>query len=87
MLDTFKRHDKYNALVTTLFRKLKNPNQSNDQNIYGFMIICNEDDEQEIDFTMEDYNYILDKMEDVKYLPQQETFDWEEFLERLEDKN
>ena len=51
------------------------------------MIICNEDDEEEreIDFTIDDYNYISDKMKDIKYIPPQSTFDWDAFLARLDD--
>ena len=36
-----------------------------DQFIKGFMIICNEDEHQAIDFTLDDYHYLLLKLKDI----------------------
>ena len=69
MLDIFEEEHEFNPMATTLFRKLKNPSGQNDQVLFGFLIICNEDEETEIDFTLDDYNYILSKMNDLKYRP------------------
>ena len=87
MLDTFGRDATYNAFATTLFRKLKSPSGQNDQSIFGFMIICNEDEEKDIDFTIDDYNYILSNMEDLSYFQERHTFDWDRFLAKLENDN
>ena len=84
MLDTFEPKDAFNPIATKLFQKLKSPSGPDDQNIFGFMIICNEDEEQEIDFTLEDYHYILSKLDNITYIPRARTFDWVSFLERSE---
>ena len=81
MLDIFEEEHEFNPMATTLFRKLKNPSGQNDQVIFGFLIICNEDEETYIDFTLDDYNSILSKMNDLKYRPKRcNKFEWEKLL-------
>ena len=81
MLDIFEEVHAFNPIATMLFRKLRNLSGPNDQLIFGFLIICNEDGEEELDFTLEDYNYILSKMNDLKYRPKRcNNVEWEQLL-------
>ena len=76
MLDIFEDHDIYNPLATMLFRKLKSQYGSNDEVVCGAFFICNEDDESELDFTLEDYEYILSKLHLFKYNERYDAIDW-----------
>ena len=76
MLDTFEDHDIYNPLATMLFRKLKSPYGQTDEIVCGVMFICNEDNEKELDFTIDDYEYILSKLELFKYNERYDVIDW-----------
>ena len=77
MLDIFEDHDIYNPLATMLFRKLKSQYGSNDEVVCGALFICNEDDESELDFTLEDYEYILSKLHLFKYNERyDDVIDW-----------
>ena len=78
MLDSFEDDDIYNPLATMLFRKLKSPYGPNDEIVCGFMFICNEDDrDSELDFTTEDYEYILSKLEVFRYKEQYDVIEWD----------
>ena len=71
MLDIFEDDDIYNPLATMLFQY-----GSNDEVVCGSMFICNEDDESELDFTIQDYEYILSKLELFKYNERHDVIDW-----------
>ena len=58
-------------MATSVFQKLYSPYGESDQIIKGFMFICNEDDDKALDFTLDDYNYILPKLKNIKYLKRQ----------------
>ena len=69
IVDRYEDTHEYNHIATNIFNKLYKTYGEVDQVIKGFMIICNEDENQPIDFTLDDYHYILDKMKNLKYLP------------------
>ena len=76
MLDSFEDHDIYNPLATMLFRKLKSQYGSNDEVVCGALFICNEGDESQLDFTTEDYEYILSKLHLFIYNERYDVIDW-----------
>ena len=91
MLDTMEDKDEFNYLATCVYRKLKSPYGEVKDVIRGFMFICNEREEEagdedkdregEIDFTETDFTYILEKMQDIKYLKKHEQIDWKKYQE------
>ena len=68
IVDLYDYTCQYNSIATDIFRKLYSPYGPINQVIKGFMLICNEDDDKEIPFTIEDYHYLLTHMKDIKYL-------------------
>ena len=56
----------YNLLATELFNLLYIPNHKEDQKIYGHVYLMNEDDEKEINFTIQDLYYIKDQLKHLK---------------------
>ena len=69
IVDRYEDTHEYNHIATNIFNKLYKTYGEVDQVIKGFMIICNEDENQPIDFTLDDYHYILENMNNLKYLP------------------
>ena len=67
IVDIYDESHEINNVATNIFRKLYHPCGQVDQVIKGFMFICNEDDEQPIDFTLDDYHYLLTKLNNIKY--------------------
>jgi hypothetical protein len=55
----------YNVLATALFNLLYIPNQEQNQKIYGNVYLMNEDDEKEINFTIQDLEYIKDQVKHI----------------------
>ena len=68
IVDMYDERHEINNVATNIFRKLYNKFGKVDQVIKGFMFICNENDERPIDFTIDDYQYLLTKLNDIKYL-------------------
>ena len=62
IVDIYDETHDYNHMATSVFQKLYSPYGESDQIIKGFMFICNEDDDKALDFTLDDYNYILPKL-------------------------
>ena len=62
MLDTFNADDDLNILATMLFRKLRPPLHDPDDVICGTVYIANETVDDIIDFTIDDYIYIRDRV-------------------------
>ena len=84
MLDKFDDHHLYNYDATRILRNLNSADGPNDDVVFGFMFICNEDIDKEIDMTMEDYEYILDHLKDIEYRKRHDISDWENILNNLE---
>ena len=63
IVDRYDDTHEYNNIATNILNKLYKTHGEVYQVIKGFMIICNEDENQAIDFTFEDYHYILEKWE------------------------
>ena len=82
MVDTFEAKHAFNPIATRLYRKLKYTHEENEQAVFGFMIICNEDEDKELDFALDDYHYILSKLDNITYVTGKRTFDWDNFLAR-----
>ena len=57
IVDLYDENHEYNHIPTDIFQKLYSPYGESDQVIQGFMIICNEDDDKAIDFTLDDNTY------------------------------
>ena len=85
MIDTFEAKYAFNPIATRLYIKVTYANKPSEQVVFGFMIICNEGEEHEIDFTFEYYNYRLSKLDDATYRPRRHIFDWEWFLAKYEE--
>ena len=68
IVDTYDERHEINNVATNIFSKLYNPYEQVDQVIKGFMFICNEDDDKPIDFTLDDYHYLLLKLKNLNYL-------------------
>ena len=62
MLDRFEPRDDLNIQATLLFNRLRTSTSLAETIICGDVYIGNETDEDIIDFTMDDFNYILDHM-------------------------
>ena len=67
-----------------LFRKLNSAYGPNNDIIFGFMFICNEDMDTDIDFTIEDYEYILANLKNIKYKTRHSIRDWEYIMNNVE---
>ena len=59
MLDQFESDDKPNPMATVLFKKLKAMRYTPDDVIPGVVFIGNKTDEELVDFTVEDFQYVL----------------------------
>ncbi len=59
MLDHFEPDDKPNPMATVLFRKLKAMHYTPDDVIPGIVFIGNETDDELVDFSIEDFQYVL----------------------------
>ena len=59
MLDQFESDDKPNPMATVLFRKLKALRDTPEDVILGVVFIGNETDEELVDFSIEDFQYVL----------------------------
>ena len=62
MLDRFEPGDDLNMRATVVFNRLRTRTPVKWTPIYGDVYIGNETDEDIIDFTMDDFNYIIDHM-------------------------
>ena len=62
MLDLCPEGDQLNILATVLFRRLRYKDQEPDDAIFGTVYIANETVDEIIDFTMDDYIYIRDRV-------------------------
>jgi len=62
MLDIFKPGDDLNIQATILFNRLRTSTSLADTLIYGDVYIATETDEEIIDFTKEDFKYVLRHM-------------------------
>ena len=69
IVDRYDSTHEYNHIATHIFNKLYNTCGEVDQDIRGFMIICNEDENEPIDFTLDDYHYLIKQMKNLEYLP------------------
>lgn len=81
ILDEFKDKDQFNYLATILYNKLKSQYGENEDKVFGFMIICNEDEDKNIDFTIDDINYIISNLDNIKYNSKIYTFDWSNYIQ------
>ncbi len=61
MLDQFEPDDRPNPMATVLFRKLKSMHYTPDGVIPGIVFIGKETDEELVDFTVEEFQYVLKK--------------------------
>ena len=62
MLDRFETGDAINVMATVLFNRLRTRTPVTDTLIYGDVYIANETDEEIIDFTKDDFKYVLRHM-------------------------
>ena len=62
MLDIFEPGDDLNLMATVLFNRLRTRRSVTDTLIYGDVCIANETDEEIIDFTKDDFKYVLRHM-------------------------
>jgi len=62
MIDRFSDFDPINILATILFRKLRSALYTPTDIIQGDVYISNETEHEIVDFTLEDFNYILRKL-------------------------
>ena len=85
IVDIYDERHEINNIATNIFRKLYNPYGQVDQVIKGFMFICNEDDERPIDFTLDDYHYLLLKLRDIKYLTRKTDTNRDNWLNSWQD--
>ena len=87
IVDIYEENHEYNHLATNVFQKLYSPYGESDQIIKGFMFICNEDDDKAIDFTLDDYNYILPKLKrNIKYL-KREPFNIKSWIDIMREES
>ena len=62
MVDQFSDFDPITILATALFRKLRSPMYTPTDIILGDVYTSNETEHEVVDFTLEDFNYILRKL-------------------------
>ena len=62
MIDRISDFDPINILATILFRKLRSSIYTPSDIIQGDVYISNETEHEIVDFTLEDFNYILRKL-------------------------
>ena len=62
MIDRFSEFDPLNIQATLLWRMLRSPRYTPDEFIQGDVYISNETADEIIDFTMDDFKYILRKL-------------------------
>ena len=55
ILDKFEHYHEFNALATKVFQALKCSYGPVEELVFGFMFICNEDEEDLIHFTLDDF--------------------------------
>jgi hypothetical protein len=60
--DRFEETDKFDPMATLIYRYLRNPEGITDDYICGTAYLSNETSDDIIDFTKQDFKYILDKV-------------------------
>ena len=68
MIDRLSDFDPINILATILFRKLRSSIYTPSDIIQGDVYISNETEHEIVDFTLEDFNYILRKLSGWGYV-------------------